>query len=66
MDRNDLEIPAFFTTNGKDIWKLRWFCLEPTCCLENMETHEEQQFGMRGITAQGFRRVEMPEGDENG
>ena len=61
MNKNDLNIPAFFTTNGNDIWKLRWYALEPTCRLENMETHEVEDFAMGGITAQGFKRIELPD-----
>ena len=56
---SDLEIPAFFTTNGGDIWKLRWFCLAPMCELENMETHEKRQFGLGGITSESFKRVKI-------
>ena len=61
MDRTDLEIPAFFTTTGEDVWKLRWFALEPTCELENMETHARKQFAMGGITAMSFRRIKAIE-----
>ena len=57
MDSSDLEIPAFFTTNGEDIWKLRWFAFDPMCELENMETHKKKSFAMGGITAQGFKRL---------
>lgn len=63
MNKNDLELPSFFTTDGTDIWKLRSFCLEPTCDLENMETHKIESFGMGGLTAQGFKRIDMPLGE---
>lgn len=62
MNKNDLEQHAFFTTNGKDVWKLRSFRLEPTCRLENLEDPDKSEsFGMGGLTAQTFHRIKMPE-----
>jgi len=60
MNANDLEIPAFFTTDGRDIWKLQSYCLEPTCELVNLETGRKEHFGLGGITAQAFKKIKMP------
>ena len=57
MDRFDLQLNNLFTTDGIDVWKLRWYCFEPMCELENMETHEKRVFGMGGLTAQEFRQL---------
>ena len=60
MNSNDLEVPAFFTTNGKDVWELGTFCLSPTCELKNLKTGNIESFGMEGLTAQRFHRITMP------
>ena len=61
MNREDLEPNAIFTTNGKDIWRLKSFCMEPSCDLLNLESGAVESFGMGGLTAQTFRRITMPE-----
>ena len=58
MNANDLGANAFFTTDGTDAWKLRSFCMQPTCILE---TGKSEDFGMGGLTAQSFHKIEMPE-----
>lgn len=60
MDSNDLEAYDFFTTNGKDIWKMLYSCISPSCCLKNLETGVEESFGMGGLAAQRFHRIKMP------
>lgn len=60
MDSTDLEPHSFFTTNGKDIWKLESYCLTPTCTLVNTEDGREESFGMNGLTAQEFHKIVMP------
>ena len=62
MNSKDLEADALFTTNGKDVWKLRSFCMSPTCRLENLEHPDRiESFGMDGLTADSFHRITMPE-----
>ena len=61
MNEKDLEIPAYFTTNGKGIWELQGYCLHPTCKLKNLTTGQIEDFGMGGLTAEGFKRIQMPE-----
>jgi hypothetical protein len=62
MKINDLEKGGFFTTNGKDIWRLVSWFREPSCTLENMDKKTQvETFGMNGLTAQNFHRIEMPE-----
>ena len=61
MNANDLEGISFFTTDGTDIWKMLYFCHQPTCKLVNVETGEEESFGMGGLTAEIFHRIKMPE-----
>ena len=61
MNSNDLEAHALFTTNGKDVWKMLYSCMSPTCRLKNLETGTEESFGMNGLTAQRFHRIKMPE-----
>ena len=61
MNSGDLVLDALFTTNGKDVWKLTSFCMEPTCILENLETKKVEEFGMSGLTAESFHRITMPE-----
>lgn len=64
MNVNDLRdetINLYFTTNGTDIWKLKSFFDGPSCTMENMETKEKSTFGMNGLTAQEFHRIQMPE-----
>jgi len=67
MNSTDLEANAFFTTNGKDIWQLLYFCHYPTCTLKNLTSKngEEEDFGMGGLTAQRFHRIKMPEIEED-
>lgn len=64
MDVNDLKrerpFPSFFTTTGEDIWELDHFFLTPTAKLKNLKTGETRFFGMGGLTAQEFKRIEMP------
>lgn len=60
MNSGDLKPDTFFTTNGKDIWKLGTFCLTPTCELTNPETGQMESFGMDGLTAERFHKIEMP------
>lgn len=60
MNSSDLEPNTFFTTNGKDIWKLGTFCMTPTCELTNLETGQVESFGMNGLTAERFHKILMP------
>lgn len=64
MTSNDLEVGAFFTTNGKDIWKLESYYETPSCSLKNLETGEIADFGMGGLTAQDFHKIQMPKGEQ--
>ena len=64
MNSNDLKPESFFTTNGKDIWKLESFCMTPSCTLKNLETGDVENFGMDGLTAKRFQRITMPEGSK--
>lgn len=57
MTANDLEGEALFTIDGKDVWKLQGFFIDPSCTLKNLETGELQTFGMNGLTAQAFKRL---------
>jgi len=61
MNANDLKTDVFFTTNGKDIWELEYFCLQPTCLLRNIKTDEKMDFAMGGLTAERFHKIDMPE-----
>ncbi len=60
ITQEDLEVGKFFTTDGKDVWKMEYFCLTPTVRLKNLETSEERDFGLGGITANDFHKIEMP------
>lgn len=60
MNTNDFVLNAFFTTNGKDVWKLESFIMEPSCRLKNLETGKVEDFGMSGLTARSFHRILMP------
>jgi hypothetical protein len=57
MEFSDMEGEALYTTNGKDVWKMQWYFAGPSCCLKNLETGEQQTFGMGGLTAQEFKRL---------
>lgn len=57
MTADDMEGEALYTTNGKDVWKMQWYFGGPSCCLKNLETGEEQTFGMAGQTASSFKRL---------
>lgn len=64
MNVNDLRdetIYLYFTTDGTDVWKLKSFFDGPSCTLENVETKETSIFGMGGLTAKEFHRIQMPE-----
>ena len=61
MKTDDFEIGAFFTTNGRDIWKLQSFCTQPTCKLKNLETGEEVSFGIGGLTSENYHKITMPD-----
>jgi len=56
----DLITNRFFTTTGEDIWKVEWYFTQPSCRLKNLETGDVEEFGMGGLTAQKFHRIEMP------
>lgn len=58
------DLNDFFTTNGKDIWKLESYILGPSCELRNLETEEKQNFGLGGHAARSFHHIEMPKTDE--
>ncbi len=61
MNNNDLEAGAFFTTNGKDIWKLKSYFNEPSCVLENVDdTAIREEFGISSLAARRFHRIKMP------
>ena len=60
MRSNDLEGNAFFTTDGTDVWELLYYFLQPTCRLKNLQTGKEESFGMGGLTAENFHKIEMP------
>ena len=61
MNTNDLEVNAYFTTNGKDIWKLASYFSEPSCRLVNMDdTAIIEEFGISSRNAQRFHRIQMP------
>ena len=60
MDSNDLEANALFTTDGTDVWRLKTYCLQPTCQLHNAETGAIEGFGMGGLTARRFHKIKMP------
>ena len=60
MNSTDLKPFAFFTTNGKDVWELGTFIMEPSCELKNLKTGNVESFGMGGLTAQRFHRIKMP------
>ena len=61
MDFSDLKPGIFFTTNGKDIWRLESYFDGPSCTLENMDNKSQvETFGMNGHTARRFHRIEMP------
>lgn len=57
MDASDLEGEALYTTNGKDVWKMQGYFMVPSCTLKNLETGEEQTFGIGALTAQSFKRL---------
>lgn len=61
MNDTDLKLNSFFTTNGKDIWALQSYCMSPTCELKNLLTNQIESFGMNGLTAKRFHKIEMPE-----
>ena len=33
---------GLFTTNGRDVWRILYYCEEPTVTLENVETKERR------------------------
>lgn len=61
MNSSDLKPDAFFTTNGKDLWFLGTFCMQPTCELTNVATGAVESFGMGGLTADRFRKITPPD-----
>ena len=60
MKASDLDMDTFYTTTGKDIWKMVGFYTTPSCTIENVDTKETMNFGMNGLTAKSFHRIEMP------
>jgi len=55
MNINDLTLDNLFTPdNGKTVWRLIGFCMEPTCTLRNLETGEIENFGIGGLTSKSF------------
>ena len=52
------DFPVFFTTNGKDVWRLRSFCPTPTVDLINEKTGETREFGLGGSLAEEFQKLE--------
>lgn len=60
MNKNDLQLPGFFTKDGTDIWKLESYCLEPTCKLRNLETGAIEDMAISSYMAGKFTRIKMP------
>ena len=60
MNSSDLMSNSFFTTNGKDIWKLQSFFTGPSCEMLNLENGKKETFGMNGLTARNFHKIKMP------
>ena len=60
MDSGDLGPDTFFTTDGKDIWKLDSYYTGPSCTLKNIETGDTKTFGMRCTIAESFHRITIP------
>lgn len=60
MNVGDLEVNAFFTTDGKDIWILESCYTVPSCTLRNLITGVKDNFGMNGLTAGRYTKVKMP------
>ena len=52
--------PVYFTTDGKDVWILDGFFDVPSCTLKNLQNSEKSTFGLNGIMANDFHRIEMP------
>ncbi len=62
MNRDDLEVGSFFTTDGNDIWRMESYCLWPTCTLISLtDAGGVESFGMGGQTAGRFHKITMPE-----
>ena len=59
MDSSDLgEHITPFEHNG-EIWLLESHCMQPTCTMINPATGQRQSFGMGGITASEFKRLDV-------
>ena len=59
MDANDLEVGKFFTRDGEDMWVVESYFSTPSCTLRNLITGIKETFGMGGLTAASFKRVDM-------
>ena len=60
MNASDLTMGAYFTTTGKDIWKLDGYFDMPSCTLRRLDEPGEETFGMGGVIAESFKRIDMP------
>lgn len=59
MDASDLEeVGALFTYKGEPGWRVRSYCPSPTCDMYNEHTGQVLSFGMGGLTASDFVRVQ--------
>lgn len=60
IDKSDLKLSNYFTTDGKDIWAVELYCLEPTVTLKNLKTGAIESFGLNGLTAEKYHKIDMP------
>ncbi len=54
------DVGKYYTTNGNDVWRLKWFCSDPSAHLENLETHEEKGGSIYSLNLKDFVRL-VPE-----
>lgn len=60
IDIYKAEPGELFTTDGKDVWELTSFCLEPTATLKNLRTGEVKGGAVCSLLLQDFIKL-IPE-----
>lgn len=51
------DVGKFYTTDGKDIWRLISYCEYPTATMENVETKERINGAVGCLNLKPFKRL---------
>ena len=59
------DMPALFEKDDKTVWVLESFCAGPSCRMREIKTGNVESFGLNGLTARSFKKIEVPDSVRN-